>query len=159
LRCPVTLCDIVVIDVFVEGTTHASSSSLGSWDIRHLEVVAAAVFSLLNGAGSLDVVVSHRVSDKLGRIGCHVLETLELIGWVQRVAGLTSGRKFVPLRLRASDIVVCQIVILLAQAAVKKSGSGSFDVKVVQAELWLVYILFSPHSGARASNICAFKVS
>lgn len=87
---------------------------------------------------SVDVIMLHGVSNKLGRWRWYILETLKLITWIKWVGRLSSRLEFDTVGLSAFDIFVCQIVLGLVQAKMELTRTCSCYVLVVQLKLLLV---------------------
>jgi hypothetical protein len=121
---------------------------LGALNVLDLVSFVDSPDLLLGRLTTVDVLVDHVVPDELGHGGRHILEGLQLVDGVQRVARLSSCRELDALGLRFGDVCIRKVRFWLVKAEVKLTGSTSSDVRYI-LEVWLVHFRFGPNSGFR----------
>ena len=115
-------------DLIMDLVTRNRRLRLRSIDIAYVVAVAHHALFLLLRLGTIDIVVSHLVSNESRNLGRYVLDRLELVSWVQRVARWPVGLELLAVWLGAFDVFVSEVCLRFVQLEVEFATLGTLDV-------------------------------
>lgn len=115
--------NIIIVECIKLGLPEIRAFGFGTIDVSHTEDVSCIVMLLNLSLGSINIIIGNLISDELERLGRFVLDYAQLILWVQRVRGWTSGDKTLALWLGFLDIFIGQVVLWLIQLEMQCAGA------------------------------------